>query len=184
MPITKKGSRPWVICLSASLFFFYEFFQINMLNSIAPGITRSFSPTAFGITLRAAISNLQNWLAGLYTCLLSLPILVLGALWGNLYLTQMRGLNQLDASYVIMVLYIGMIIGSPLIGWFSDWIKHRRMPMFIGGVAYLSLLLFLIYFPQINKDYLIVLFFGLGFLSRAPHWERIYFIPPPPRLFA
>jgi MFS family permease len=118
----------------------------------------------FLITLKTAISNIQNWLGGLYACLLNLPILVLGALWGGLYLTQMHDLNKIEASYVTMMLYIGMIIGSPIIGFFSDFIGRRLFPMLIGAGVSLSLLL-MIYCMQLSVIELLLLFFLLGFFS-------------------
>jgi MFS family permease len=42
----REGMRaallPWVVCLSASLFFFYEFVQGNMFASIADEVMRDF----------------------------------------------------------------------------------------------------------------------------------------------
>ncbi|MFU8797653.1 MAG: MFS transporter [Gammaproteobacteria bacterium] len=118
----------------------------------------------FWLTLKTAVSNPQNWLGGLYASLLNLPILVLGALWGSLYLTQMHGLSKIEASYVTMMLYIGMIIGSPAVGFFSDAIGRRLFPMLIGAVVSLALILS-VYFMKLGVNQLLILFFLLGFFS-------------------
>ena len=38
--------QPWVVILSAALFFFYEFIQMNMFNAIDPSLIKAFSVTA------------------------------------------------------------------------------------------------------------------------------------------
>lgn len=35
---TKKHYVPWLVCIISSLFFLYEFIQINMFNTISTGI--------------------------------------------------------------------------------------------------------------------------------------------------
>lgn len=42
-------------------------------------------------------------------------------MWGSLYLVQIRGLMQADASFVTSMLFIGTIIGAvPVVGWLSQ----------------------------------------------------------------
>ena len=53
-----------------------------------------------------ALSNRQNWYGGIYTSFLNLPIMLLGALWGNLYLTQVQHLSVEEASYVITMIFV------------------------------------------------------------------------------
>ena len=40
------GLMPWVVCFVASLFFFYEFVQMNMIGSLAPYLMQNFSINA------------------------------------------------------------------------------------------------------------------------------------------
>lgn len=82
-----------------------------------------------------------NWQCGIFAALTNLPIFLLGALWGGLYLTQAHGFNRIEASYATLMLYVGMLVGSPFFGWLSDKIKHRKMPMLVGGgICLLSIL--------------------------------------------
>lgn len=41
-----KTIQPWVVCLTASLFFMYEFAQIMMFNALGPSISQEFSLSA------------------------------------------------------------------------------------------------------------------------------------------
>lgn len=114
---------------------------------------------------KLTIRNPQNWFAGLYTSLMNLPIFILGAIWGNMYLTAVHNLTMHQASVVSSMLFYGMIIGSPAVGWFSDRIGKRKSPMVIAAVLILAVMLVVMYVPGISYTILIFLFFLLGFLS-------------------
>lgn len=130
-------------------------------------IPQSLPQMKFWDSIRSVIANRQNWLCGIYTSLLNLPILVLGALWGNLYLEQAQGLPQTKASIVITMLYLGMILGSPFIGWFSDRIQLRRLPMLLGVLLSLLVILIIMYVQNLSYSTLVILFLVLGFISSA-----------------
>lgn len=115
--------------------------------------------------LRQVFNNSQNWLGGIYTSLMNLPIFLLGALWGSLYLVQVRHLTRVDASYVTSMLFVGTIIGSPVIGWISDRIARRRLPMIVGAVISLLLMLGLMLPANLTFMTLMALFFGIGFIT-------------------
>lgn len=113
------------------------------------------------------IKNLQNWKGGLYTSLMNLPIFLLGAMWGSLYLMQMRGLSRPDSTTVTSMIFIGTIIGSPFMGWMSDRLGRRRMPMIITALLSLAIILVVMYAAHLSLLQLIVLFFLLGFITSA-----------------
>lgn len=113
------------------------------------------------------IKNWQNWGAGLYASLMNLPIMLLGAMWGSMYLTQVHHLSRAHASLMVSLLFIGSIIGSPLIGWFSDKIQQRCTLMRIGACISLALVLVLVYAPQLSNGALFALFFALGIVTSA-----------------
>lgn len=115
--------------------------------------------------LGRVLRNRQNWLGGIYTSLMNLPIFLLGALWGSLYLVQVRHLTRVDASYVTSMLFIGTIVGSPVIGWLSDFISRRRLPMLGGAFIALGLFLWLMLAPALSFIELMTLFFLIGFIT-------------------
>lgn len=111
------------------------------------------------------LSNKQNWLAGGYTCLLNLPMFLLGAMWGKLYLEQVENLNSTQASFICGMLFIGSIIGSPLMGFISDMMGRRRLPMLLGAIASFIVCLALLYIPHLSFHSLGFLFFLLGLIT-------------------
>lgn len=126
-------------------------------------------PTTMSLaeSIKTALANSQNWLCGLYTCLLNLPIFILGALWGIMYVTQVHHIARADASYITMMVFVGTIIGSPFAGWLSDRLGKRRMPMIVAGILSLATIAIIIYVPHLSFVQLITLFLLLGFFTSA-----------------
>lgn len=58
--------KPWLVCFSAALFFFYEFIQMNMMNSIGGYLMAEYRISA------TQLGNLSGWY--FYSNLLFLPI--------------------------------------------------------------------------------------------------------------
>jgi len=113
----------------------------------------------------SAWQNPQNWLAGLYTSFLNLPILVIGALWGAQFLKQVHHLNAEQAGTISMMLFLGTIIGSPVLGWISDAMKKRKRPMIICAILSIIVVLAIMYLPGLNFWMLLILFLLLGFIT-------------------
>lgn len=116
---------------------------------------------------KLAALNPQNWLGGIYTSLLNLPVFLLGALWGIHYLVEVRHLTVVQASYATTMLFVGVIIGSPLFGYFSDHIGRRVFPMIIGAVLSLLTILYLMYAPDLSLFSIMALFFLVGLVTSS-----------------
>lgn len=108
--------------------------------------------------------NPQMLRAALYTSLMNMAIAVFGAMMGSLYLVQRLGVSKEEASVVNTLLFLGAIIGGPVIGWISDKLALRILPMKISVIASLLTLLLVLYAP-VSLTTMEVLFFFLGFFT-------------------
>lgn len=115
--------------------------------------------------LKQVIKNKQNYLAGIYTSLLNLPIMVLCALWGTVAVKSLHGVSDLQASTAVSMIFVGSIFGCPAAGWLSDYWGLRRKPMIIGAVLSLLIMNILMINHQISFRHLTELFFLLGFFT-------------------
>lgn len=111
--------------------------------------------------------NRNNWLGGIYTSLLNAPVFLLGGLWGIHYLKQVHHLTAVQASVATSMFFVGVILGSPAFGWFSDYIGRRCLPMIIGAILSLIVILILMYVPGLSLTSLIILFFLIGFVTSS-----------------
>jgi MFS family permease len=121
----------------------------------------------FARGVKLVVTNRNNWLGGIYTSLLNLPVFLLGGLWGMRYLVQVHGLSELEASYATSILFVGIIFGSPAFGWLSDHIGKRCKPMIWGGILSLIVMLILMYAPSLSFTSIMVLFFLIGFVTSS-----------------
>lgn len=109
----------------------------------------------------------QNWLCGIYTGLLNLSVYILAALWGNVFLTKTYQLSSINATSIVAMIFLGIIIGSPIWGWISDKIGSKRIPMFSGAALSLSIILLMVFIKSPSVDGLSILFLCLGFTTSA-----------------
>lgn len=128
-------------------------------------ISKVSDQTAIGSSFLQSLTNPQNWLAGLYTSLLNLPIMVLCALWGASYLQVVHHLPEMAASNVVSLIFIGSIIGCPLVGWLSDTQGRRKPLMILGALATLVTVIPLFMDLALSQSQLSMLFFALGFFT-------------------
>jgi len=117
--------------------------------------------------IKLVLCNPNNWLGGIYTSLLNLPVFLLGGLWGMRYLVQVHHLTEVQASYATSMLFVGVIFGSPAFGWFSDHIGRRCLPMVIGAILSLIVMGCLMVFPTLSLNALMLIFFLIGFVTSS-----------------
>lgn len=117
-------------------------------------------PLSTGI--KRSIMNRQNIACGVYTGMMNLPIMLLGAMWGSLFLMQVHGMSLIEASFVTSMVCMGTIVGSPLVGFISDKITKRKPVMLAGALSSLAIFA-VIALAQESDPYLFAfLFFCLG----------------------
>lgn len=115
---------------------------------------------------KMAYLNIQSLRAALYTSLMNMAIAVFGAMMGPLYLMQRLPIDKPEASIINSMLFLGAIVGGPLMGWCSDKIGKRVKPMRWGAALSLMVILAILYFP-VSSSLMMGLFFLLGVFTGA-----------------
>ena len=148
----------WFIFLLISLF--VQDFPLNS-TEISEQEWRQLHQLGYLRSMRLAFCRGQNWLAGGYTSLMNLIVILLGGTWGKLYLLHTHKVQALQASYITSLMFIGAIIGGPVAGWLSDHWQRRCRPMQIGAIVCL-ILVGILMTASLSTGELLVLFFLLG----------------------
>jgi MFS family permease len=117
--------------------------------------------------LKASLLNSKNIYAGLYTGFMNLPLMIIGALFGSLFLTQVHNIPLASASFIISTICMGTIVGSLLVGYISDKF-HVKTPLMLLGSC-LSLIVFglILVVPAPSQSALMTLFFLLGLFTSS-----------------
>ncbi|MFA5960757.1 MAG: MFS transporter [Tatlockia sp.] len=119
------------------------------------------------IDLAVIARNKQVWINGMFGCLVYLPTTVFAELWGIPYLKSAHALTQADADFANSLLFLGFTIGAPLMGYISDRLKRRKLPMFFGATGAGIVMMTILYFPGLQTNHLNALMFMLGLLYSA-----------------
>jgi len=98
-------------------------------------------------SLKNVINNRQIWLLAIYGGLMFMPFSVFGALWGTPFLMHKYHITNAAAGSMVTMLFLGLAVGSPFCGWFSDQIKRRKIVMVISACGGLISILGIIYLP-------------------------------------
>lgn len=82
--------------------------------------------------LRSLVGDLDQWLLSVVFFAGNGSILTLIGLWGVPYLVVVYDLDVTTASYFTLLGSVGILIGPPAIGWVSDRVGRRLLPMSAG----------------------------------------------------
>jgi MFS family permease len=119
------------------------------------------------VDLGIIITNRQIWVNGMYGCLVYLPTTVFAELWGIPYLHHAHGLSIQAAGLANSILFLGFILGAPLMGYISDKIYRRKFPMFLGAGGAAIVMTMILYLPGLKESNIQALMFLLGLFYSA-----------------
>ncbi|MFC6716927.1 MFS transporter [Natrialbaceae archaeon GCM10025810] len=131
-----------------------------------------------GRYLRALATDLDQWLLSIVFFAGNGANLTLIGLWGVPYLVVVYDLDVTTASYFTLLGSVGLLFGPPLIGWVSDRIGQRTLPMAAGiGLYALALAVVPVFgrppLPAVALAYLACGFlFGSAMLTLSVVKER------------
>jgi MFS family permease len=112
--------------------------------------------------LRYLFSHAQVWWLGLYAFLSWSTVSVFAVLWGIPFLRRADSMTLIEASVGISVLWVGVGIGSPLIGWLSDYFKRRKLPLILCSCLAIIVFFIILYVPHLSFVSIYSLLFFVG----------------------
>jgi sugar phosphate permease len=137
--------------------------DVNPRNSFSAQEELTFQQLITG--LWKAMCNVQIWLIGFVGFLLYLSLSAFAEMWAVPYLEQAQHLTRMQAADATSMIFLGWAIGSPMWGWFSDYIQLRRLPMILSSLGALLITCTLLYGPSLSLHMTYFLLFMSGLLS-------------------
>lgn len=117
--------------------------------------------------LKQLTKNPYTWINGIIALLYYATTTTFGGLWGVPFLESAYNLSTTKASSCVSMIFIGWLIGGPVVGLLSDFITKRKN-ILLGGTFFTFLsLLILIYVPSLSIFSIYCLVFSIGFFSSA-----------------
>lgn len=113
------------------------------------------------------ISDPQIWANGMVGCLMYVSTAAFTELWGIPYLKQVHHLSPEVAATTISAIFMGWAVGGPLVGYISDRLRRRVLPMTVGSAVGAVLFTIILYVPNLPIPALMGIFFIFGLFSSA-----------------
>ena len=138
--------------------------------------TGSDMPAATGTNAHTMLSGLGRllrekdyWIISLGTFCRYGIFAAVQALWAGPFLIQAMGITPVSAGNLLLLMSIGLLLGSPLCGWLSDVVLRKRKAIVVAGLGAMGLLLALFtrLTPDVGMPIFALLFFSFGFFSSA-----------------
>lgn len=104
-----------------------------------------------------------TWLTGAYAFCIWTPIAVFAALWGVPFLQEKYQVSVVVASGLCSMIWLGIGVGSPFLGWVSDRFESRRVALATSSLLGFIATLILLYMPNVSINWMYVVLFVLGF---------------------
>lgn len=98
-------------------------------------------------TLWLTLKHPQIWLAGCYGGLFFTPTTIFAMLWGVPFFETFYQFSTYTAAQMTSLVFIGWIVGAPLMGALSDYFHRRKPIMLVCLVAVFGLFCLLAYVP-------------------------------------
>lgn len=117
--------------------------------------------------LFSIIKNKQMWVNGLIGGLLYLPTSAFAEMWGPSFLMRAYEYTEKQAAATVSMVFLGWAIGGFMVGWISNRIKQRRLPLTIGSMVSAVLLALVFYLPGFSPMTLGFIFLVFGIFSSA-----------------
>ncbi|MFN7097751.1 MAG: MFS transporter [Gammaproteobacteria bacterium] len=109
------------------------------------------------------LKDKRNWLLTFYSGLAFSPLVILGGLWGNPFFQTAYHVNATTSGAMVSLVFIGLGIGSPVIGWISDYWGNRLHVMIYSMALSFVCLAAVFYVPGLPLWLLSTLLFLFGF---------------------
>ncbi|ELY48340.1 major facilitator superfamily protein [Natronorubrum sulfidifaciens JCM 14089] len=120
-----------------------------------------------GEQLRALARDLDQWLLSIVFFAGNGAMLTLVGMWGVPYIVVVYELDVTTASYFTLLASVGVLLGPPTIGWLSDRLERRLVPMTVGIGLFAVALATIPVFGQPPLAVIAVAYLACGFLFGA-----------------
>jgi MFS family permease len=117
---------------------------------------------SFAKSVKAVVSQNQTWALAVYSFCNWAPALIFPALWGVPYLMGKYSISNATAAFACSMVWVGVAIFSPLIGWLSDRLQRRNILLTSTTAIGFILSLVLLFGSNLPYTLICIILFILG----------------------
>jgi len=130
--------------------------------------------------LKGVLGRAQTWLIAVYAFAIWGPISVFATFWCVPFLNA-HGYTATTAGLLDTLIWLGIALGGPTLGWLSNQITSRRIPMLATCVLAIVSELYIIYTPNFSVLLLALalIIFGVAASGQAVSFGLVQDLNPP-----
>ncbi|MCB1080493.1 MAG: MFS transporter [Chlamydiia bacterium] len=128
---------------------------------------RKETPADLGKNLKIVCSNYRTWLNGIIALLFYMTTAAFASLWGIPFLVESYQISKDLAGFIVSMIFVGWIIGGPIIGVISDRCSKRKPFLYASTLLTCLCILPVIYLSGLPTWLLFVLLLLVGFFQSA-----------------
>jgi MFS family permease len=117
--------------------------------------------------LKSVCKNSQTWINSIVALCFYMTTTAFAGLWGLSFIQTAYGVSKFTAGYAMSMVFLGWLIGGPLMGHISDRLGHRKFAIRCGIAMTLLCLIPVIYWTSIPISVVYFLMFFVGVFSSA-----------------
>lgn len=117
--------------------------------------------------MKDLLSDIRLWYNGLYSGALFSLLIGFCASWGTYFFKVARSVTLHEASHFTAIFMLGMVVGAPLFGWLTTFMKRLIDLMQVVALWLVVIMTLVIVFPAMSKFMLMSAMFVMGVLSGA-----------------
>lgn len=115
--------------------------------------------------LMEIIKGKYTWVNAIGSLFFFLTTVAFAGLWADPFLQTVHLVSREEAAFISSMIFVGWIIGGPVMGLISDRIQNRRLVLRSCTFLALLALLPVIYMTPLDSGTLFILFFFIGLFS-------------------
>lgn len=117
--------------------------------------------------MRNLVRNKYIWINSVVGCLMFVPVSAFAELWGIPFLEVVHGYTKSQSAHAISMVFVGIALGGPLVGWFADKVGSKRSILLVGAVLEAIIITLVIYDSNLNYVVLCGSLFMFGFVASS-----------------
>lgn len=117
--------------------------------------------------LKVVASNPRTWLNAVIALLFYMTTAAFASLWGIPFLIESYQISKDVAGFAVSMIFVGWIVGGPIIGFISDRFKRRKPFLYASTLLCLACILPVIYIGNLPLSLIFFLLFLVGFFQAA-----------------
>ena len=117
--------------------------------------------------LKSVCKNPQSWINSIVALCFYMTTTAFAGLWGPIFIQTAYNVSKETAGYANSMVFLGWLVGGPIVGHISDRLGHRSTTIRLGILFTLICLTPVLYFTFIPIEIVYILMFLVGIFSAA-----------------